>query len=110
MAKKQLVDASLYSKQSINDLIIFAMGSIMNDKKECSFEELVKKCFILFPKMFDLSGFPKWPDTRKLDRPLRDLRKRKMIERDPKSNFSLTKSGKKKALEIANFFRQGKLL
>ncbi len=110
MRKKVVIDEELYKRISINDLIIFAIHSVISGKKECKFEILVHKCFTLFPKLFALSHYPRWPDSRKLDRPLRELRKRKLITGNPKTSFSLTKAGKKKALEIAKAFRQRKLL
>lgn len=108
--RKAFLDEELYKKISINDLIIFAMYLINSGKKECKFEALVYKCFTLFPKVFALPGYPKWPDSRKLDRPLRTLRRRRSVAGDPKTSFSLTKQGKKRALEIAKTFRQGRLL
>jgi len=49
------------------------------------------------------------PDSRKIDRPLRTLRKRRLIKGDPKTFFTLTKTGQKIAEEIATTFRQRKL-
>ncbi len=106
MAKKRSVDEELYRRVSINDLILFSIFSL---RGKCSFETLVKECFTLFPKSFSLLEFPKWPDSRKLDRPLRTLRKRKMITGDPKTFFKLTNLGRKKSEEIAKTFRQGRL-
>ncbi|MCD6500783.1 hypothetical protein J7K42_02060 [bacterium] len=93
---------------SINDLILFSLYSSSEGK--CSFEKLVKESFNRFPKVFALKGYPQWPDARKLDRPLRTLRKRKLIKGDPKISFSLTLQGKKIAQEIARNLAQKKLL
>jgi len=106
MAKKGSIDEELYRKTSINDLILFSIFSL---RGKCSFEVLVKECFSLFPKSFSLLKFPKWPDSRKLDRSLRTLRNRRLISGGPKTIFSLTKLGKKTAEEIAKTFRQRKL-
>ena len=108
--KKVFLEEDLYRKVSINDLILFSILSVSESNKKCSFEKLVHKCFTLFPKVFVLKKFSKWPDTRKLDRPLRSLRNKKMITGNPKTSFNLTAKGKKRALEIANIFRQKKLL
>jgi len=108
-AKKKTIGEELYRKTSINDLILFSIFSVTGNREKCIFERLVKECFTLFPKTFCLSGFPKWPDSRKLDRSLRSLRKRKLIIGNPKTPFSLTKLGKKTAEEIAKIFRQRKL-
>ena len=77
--------------------------------EKCDFERLVKECFTLSPEAFSFSKYPKWPDARKLDRSLRTLRQRKLIKGDPKTFFSLTKSGQKTAKEITRTFRQRKL-
>lgn len=93
-------------KKSLNDLILFCLYSAGN---KCTFEELVKECFNSFPEYFSFPKIKNWPDSRKLDRPLRMFRKRKLITGNPKSFFSLTKLGRKTAGEIAKIFRQGKL-
>jgi len=107
--KNKAFEEHLYRKFSINDLIIFSLYSLEERKNKCNFEELVKGCFVLFPAAFSFSNFSKWPDARKLDRPLRSLRNKKLIAGDPKTTFSLTKAGRKKAGEIAKDFRQGRL-
>jgi len=107
---KEAFDEQLYKKAPINNLILFGIHLVLNKEKECSFEELTKKCFTLFPKTFALFKNPNWPDTRKLDRPLRILRDKKLIIGNPQNSFSLTASGKKIALEITNIFTQKKLL
>jgi len=90
-------------------LILFALYSVASNKEKCDFERLVKECFALSPETFSFSKYPQWPDSLKLDRQLRTLRKRKLIKGDPKTAFSLTKLGKKIALETAKTFRQRKL-
>ena len=107
--KKKLFDEELYERVPINDLILFSVQSVNEGKEKCTFGRLVKECFALFPKSFSLSQLSKWPDSRKLDRPLRSLRKRKLIAGDPKTFFILTNLGKKAAGEIAKTFRQRKL-
>jgi len=110
MAKKiKAFDEALYKKVRIVDLILFSIYSVMENKEKCTFERLTKECFTLFPKAFDFSSHPKWPDSRKLDRPLRTIRKMKLISGNPKTSFSLTKNGKKRAEEISKVFRQRKL-
>lgn len=103
------VDEELYKRIPINRLILFSIYSVIESKDKCVFERLIKECFALFPKSFAFSNFPKWPDSRKLDRSLRSLRKKKMITGSPKTFFSLTKLGKKSAEEIARNFRQRRL-
>jgi hypothetical protein len=91
------------------DQILFSIYSVTPGREKCDFERLIKECFTLFPEDFSFSKYPKWPDARKLDRPLRALRQRKMIEGDPQTFFSLTKAGQKLAEEISKAFLQRKL-
>ena len=101
------MDEELYKKVPISNLILFGVLSVKKEK--CTFEELVKECFNHFPGIFSFTTISKWPDSRKLDRPLRFLRKKKLISGDPKTYFSLTKSGKKIAEDMSKTFRQEKL-
>ena len=102
-------DQQLYKKAKTIDLILFGINSVIENKEKCTFEKLIKECFTLFPEIFSFSKYPQWPDSRKLDRPLRALRKRELIKGDPKTSFFLTKLGKKIAIETAKSFRQIKL-
>jgi len=106
---KKSFDKELYKNLGINELILLGIYLIVNNGEKCTFERLVKESFNLFPETFCFSKNPEWPDSRKLDRPLRTLRKRKLITGNPKTFFSLTKFGKKIAEEIAKTFRQRKL-
>jgi len=108
MAKASLPE-ELYKQKSVNDLILFAIHSVTTKKEKCTFEKLVKACFVLFPQAFSFGQYKKWPDSRKLDRPIRTLRKRKLITGNPKTFFSLTKLGKGSAEETVRTFKQVKL-
>jgi len=94
---------------SIKQIILFTLYSLQKEHKNCSFSRLVRECFNNFPQVFALEEYRQWPDTRKLDRPLRDLRKRKLIKGNPQTYFSLTVSGKKLAQTISKSFCQQKL-
>jgi len=125
---KKAFDKELYKNLGINELILLGIYSItelpfmeakvkkrtkssspVNNGGKCTLERLVKESFNSFPEAFCFSQYPEWPDSRKLDRPLRTLRKRKLITGNPKTYFSLTKLGKKMAVEILKTFRQRKL-
>jgi len=108
MPKKAFV-SELYKRVSIYDLILFGVYSVNSKKEKCTYERLVKECFILFPKSFSFSEIPNWPDARKLDRSLRTLRKKKMLNGDPKNVFVLTKLGRSLAEDTGKIFRQGRL-
>lgn len=98
------------SNFSVNDLILFCIYSINSNNEQCSFERLVKECFTSFPDTLKFDRYPVWPDSRKLDRPLRALRKEKLIIGDPKTYFILTSLGETKAAVVSKKLRQGKLL
>ncbi|MCX6764316.1 MAG: hypothetical protein NTU58_01270 [Candidatus Nealsonbacteria bacterium] len=106
---KSAFDEEVYKKLGINELILFCVYSVNNSQENCTIERLVKECFTLFPKAFSFNNFPQWPDSRKLDRPLRALRNKKLIKGDPKSKFSLTDLGKKTIKDTAKFLTQKKL-
>jgi hypothetical protein len=108
--KKILLEEELYKNVPLKNLIVFGIYAIGQNGKKCTFESLVKRCFTLFPKAFAFPENPKWPDSRKLDRPLRTLRKRKLITGDPVTSFALTKKGEKLALDVAKSFRQRRLV
>jgi len=97
-------------ERSINDLIVFAVFQIEERGEAATFERLVKECFDSFPKVFSFAKYAKWPDARKIDRPLRDLRSRGVVSGDPSTSFSLTSEGKKQAEAIVKGLRQKKLL
>jgi len=97
-------------KHSINDLILFSIYSLSKSSKKCTFQNLIKECFSLFPKEFCFSEHHKWPDARKLDRSLRTLRQNKTISGNLQSSFKLTSSGKKIAEDVTKTFCQKKLL
>lgn len=99
----------LYKETALSDLILFCINSVLEAKEECTFERLTKECFIAFPEVFCFASSPQWPDSRKLDRPLRELRKKKLIVGNPQDKFTLTKAGAKAAEEIGKRFAQREL-
>ena len=106
---KSAFDEEVYKKLTINDLILFCIYSINEKPEDCTMERLVKECFTSFPKTFCFAKYSQWPDARKLDRPLRLLRNRKLIKGDPQDKFCLTDFGKKSVRDIAKLLIQKKL-
>jgi len=92
---------------TINDSILFC---ILKLEGKSHFERIMKECFTLFPEKFGFPQYAKWPDARKIDKPLRDLRRKGLIKGNPSTFFELTKEGKKQAVEITKIVRQKKLL
>lgn len=110
MKKRRKYDSAVYQNIPILDLILYAVYSLISRRELCTFEKLVKECFDLFPKSFSFKENSRWPDSRKLDRPLRTLRKKELITGTPETFFSLTKKGQNSAIEISKILRQRKLL
>lgn len=95
---------------NINELIIFGIFVIEEKGEKCSFERLLKECFDLAPRFLSFAKYKKWPDSRKIDRPLRILRERGLIKGSPKTFFNLTEQGKKMALQFVKTLSQKTLL
>lgn len=89
-----------YRNTSLEKLLVYSILCVLRKKEECTFERLVKEVFERFPKSFSFYRYPAWPDSLKLDRPLRDLRKSGYITGNPKTKYSLTKLGEKYAVSI----------
>ena len=100
----------VYQKISVCDLILISFHGLDNNiDKKVSFEKLLKQFFSLFPGKISFLNYSKWPDSRKLDRPLRTLRRRKMISGNLKNGLALTHAGRKKSLYIIKLLGQKKL-
>lgn len=90
----------IYLNTPNDQLIAFSILSIKRKRDDCTFERLVKECFNLFPKSFSFSRYPDWPDSLKLDRPIRDLRHKKIILGKNDTSFKLTGLGDRFAIEV----------
>src|SRR3990167_8914806 len=89
-----------YSIIGTDNLMVFAIQSITNNNEAATFERIVKECFSLFPKSFCLFRYPEWPDSNKVDRPLRKLREKGYITGNPQLGFLLTPFGERLARKI----------
>lgn len=79
---------------SLNELILFCLQSVLRKKKKCTFGDIINECFKTYPKFFSLADYPNWPDSLKLDRPLRELRKDGLIKGSPVTFYSITDAGR----------------
>jgi len=78
------------------EIVLLCIDSVLKKtKKRCTFGELVKECFKTHPTLFALTDIPKWPDTLKLDRPLRTLREKGYISGSPVTYYTITNFGYK---------------
>lgn len=89
-----------YTQVDIHSLILVCIDNVISNNDDCTFERLVYECFSNYPKVFSLFRYPQWPDSNKLDRPLRKLRERGLVVGSPKLGFLLTEDGKHQVLRI----------
>ncbi len=93
-------DKEVYTKIEKQSLILFGIYLVSKRSGEtCTFERLVKECFINFPEVFAFKRFPQWPDSSKFDRELRKLREKGLIVGRINDRFSLTEFGEEKAIQ-----------
>ena len=89
-----------YTQVDIHSLILVCIDNVISNNDDCTFERLVYECFCNYPKVFSLFRYPQWPDSNRLDRPLRKLRERGYIVGSPKLGFLLTEDGKHRVSRI----------
>lgn len=85
---------------TLSDLILYSIYRIEKQGNECTFERLVFETFTLFPRKFSFYTY-NLPDSLKLDRQLRTLRKEKLVKGNNTFGFTLTNIGLKQASQIA---------
>ena len=85
---------SVYSKISYDDLLVYALSEAQNGSRSVTFENLVAKAFELFPKRFQLPGYPNWPDSSLVEKSWVRCRTDKGLIYGSKSKgFTLTSKG-----------------
>jgi hypothetical protein len=66
---KESFDPKEYKKIPYDDLLVFALLSVMQKGLNTSFENLVVECYELFPQRFGLPGFiEKYPDSAQIEK------------------------------------------
>jgi len=84
----------LYSDSSLDELVTYCIFVLIQEKKEATFENIVAKCFELFPEKFSLVGYPQWPDSARVNKSwLRCRTDFKYIKGSVKTGFILTAKG-----------------
>lgn len=109
MKKADLKEATAFNRVSIPDIILLSMYSSLGRSREAAFEKVLAECFSLSPQTLSFPRHSRWPDARKIDRPLRSLRRKGLIKGSPDTVFSLTRKGRQRAEEITKALRQRKL-
>ena len=97
------ISSALYSLMSYDKLLILALFELEENNKPTTFENLVAECFNLFPKRFQLPGFPEWPDSSIVEKSWLRCRSDKGLIYGTKSKgFRLTSKGLEVAKETAD--------
>lgn len=83
-----------YIEISYDDLLVYALFRLQQENKHTTFENLVYQSFILFPKRFQLPGYPTWPDSSLIDKSwLRCRSDKNLIYGSKSKGFTLTSKG-----------------
>jgi len=78
----------------LDDLSTYAVFSLTQSGKEATFENLVARCFELFPQRFALVGYPNYPDATVVNNSCWRCRSdRHWIEGSAAKGFKVTASG-----------------
>jgi len=97
---EKIKDERLYTRMTLEDLILIGVYLTLQQEKACTFERLVAECFLNFPKVFAFKRYPQWPDSLRFDRPLRTLRQKGFITGSVKHYISITELGEQRVHEI----------
>lgn len=88
------IKSKLYSDISLDDLVTYCVYLVYTEKKEATFEDIVIKCFKLFPDKFSLVGYSQYPDSARVNKSwLRCRTDFKYISGSVKTGFSVTSKG-----------------
>ena len=88
------ISPKLYSDISLDELVTYSIHELLEQKMEATFENVVAKCFELFPDKFSLMGYPQWPDSARVNKSwLRCRTDFKYIKGSVKSGFTITSKG-----------------
>lgn len=85
---------------SIEKKVLMSIDMALKTHGKCTFSELVREAFKLYPNEFSLKDIPEWPDSLKFDRPLRKLREEGFISGSHSTEFFLSSKGQKEIEEI----------
>ena len=81
-----------------SDFILIAIYHLTEGKiKQVDFEEVVVKAFELFPEVFQLKGYPQYPDSDQINKRIYDKLKPQGLVRVANKKLELTEFGQEKA-------------
>jgi len=95
-----------YKDISLDRLVTYVVYLIIEEKREATFENIVAKCFELFPRKFALIGYSHWPDSARVNKAwLRCRTDFKYIKGTVKSGFKLTSKGYEVVQEVQRILK-----
>lgn len=101
MKLQELYDPNIYMKISYDDLVTYALFSLLKKNKNPTFENLVEEAFILFPFRFHLIGHRNWPDSALINKSwLRCRSDKNHITGNTAQGYNLTPLGIKVAESV----------
>jgi hypothetical protein len=84
----------IYKDISLDELVTYCVYILHEEKSDATFEDIVAKCFILFPERFCLTGYAHWPDAARVNKSwLRCRTDFKYITGSVKRGFKVTSKG-----------------
>lgn len=93
-------DPDIYSKKTLNDLVVYAVYYLHKQGSEITAEDIVSACFVLFPKRFSLQKYPQWPDSAIVSRRWSDAKSRRFMTGNAVKGFKITATGIRQARKI----------
>lgn len=89
-----------YAGVAMNDLVTYGVYILSQTGREIIEADIVAVCFLMFPRRFELRGYPEWPDSSVILRRWLDCRGKGLIEGSTKDGFTLTPKGLKLAEKV----------
>ena len=93
-------DRKIYDNIAMNDLVTYGVYYLSEAGREIVDSDIVAICFLLFPRRFDLRGYPQWPDSTVVNKRWLDCRAKGLITGSAKDGFALTPKGMKLAEKV----------
>jgi hypothetical protein len=95
MDMENTFDARIYKSIPYDDLLVFALYSVIQNNIDSNFENLVVECYTLFPERFGLPGYiEKYPDSAQVEKSwLRCRTDKGLITGNKAQGFELTARG-----------------
>lgn len=91
--KLTMFEENKYSEIGMNELIVYTLFRLSEEKRTITREELVLGAFKLFPKKFSLKGHNDWPDSAVIDKRWLDCRHKEYLSGNNTEGLSILPNG-----------------